>query len=209
MLNKGFGEHHDFAVNLFRKTVNMLDENNIDYCIISGTLLGHVRHKGFIPWDDDIDILVSQDILDRLPMLMLNEDLTFLKFDDWLLKICSKKGIREITHIHTDKLINKTDNYSWPFIDLFIYKENETNLYFFNKNWDCSQFKPYNTEIFLNFPVKVPRNSDYFLTINYGADYLTNFKVYTYVHRYEHHIIVKTNKKINIKKLFLTKFNKL
>lgn len=48
-------------LNILDSIHNFCQENNIKYFIEAGTLLGAVRHGGFIPWDDDIDIGMMRD----------------------------------------------------------------------------------------------------------------------------------------------------
>lgn len=53
----GFEESHKKILSLLIKIDKICRENNIKYSIADGTLLGAFRHKGFVPWDDDGDIM--------------------------------------------------------------------------------------------------------------------------------------------------------
>ncbi len=90
---------------ILEKVDEICKNNNINYFLIGGTLLGAVRHKGFIPWDDDIDIG------------MLRED--YEKF----INVCLKNGaLGKDYYLHCNE---SDDNYFIPFIKV---KKNNTTF---------------------------------------------------------------------------------
>ena len=49
------------TINLLKKFIEICNENNLTYYFTGGALIGVLRHKGFIPWDDDIDVGMPRD----------------------------------------------------------------------------------------------------------------------------------------------------
>lgn len=54
-------ENRQFQIDVLGTIDRYCKENGIKYFLIAGTLLGAVRHHGYIPWDDDIDIIMLRD----------------------------------------------------------------------------------------------------------------------------------------------------
>ena len=68
-------------LNILKHIKKVCEENNIRYTLVFGTLLGAVRHQGFIPWDDDIDIGIPMPDYLKLMDILEKDDKYLLKYD--------------------------------------------------------------------------------------------------------------------------------
>jgi lipopolysaccharide cholinephosphotransferase len=138
---------------LVSKLIAFLDFYKIDYFIGYGTLLGAVRHKGYIPWDDDIDIWIMRESYNHLSNLKnhsisfgfkildynsYNYPFPFIKIvDDSKFKVIENSDLKMINlGINID--IFPIDNYSKNKIKDFIYFN---SLYLLRKIWDIKSIK--------------------------------------------------------------------
>ena len=55
-----------YILKILKDVTSLFDEMGIRYYMQGGTMLGSIRHKGFIPWDDDVDIAIPREQYDKM-----------------------------------------------------------------------------------------------------------------------------------------------
>lgn len=93
-------------------------KHKLNYYLVGGTLLGAIRHKGFIPWDDDIDIAMYREDYNRLVAAWENDRFRVLKPGDCGYYYCHAKIVDSFTTVIENKYRNI--NGMGVFIDVFI-----------------------------------------------------------------------------------------
>ncbi len=78
-------ETQQYILQVLREVIHVLDELEIPYYMQGGTMLGAIRHGGFIPWDDDVDLGIPRADYERLLTKVaerLPENLELRTYDD-------------------------------------------------------------------------------------------------------------------------------
>lgn len=101
------------------------EQNNLKYILDFGTLLGAVRHQGFIPWDDDIDVAMPRDDYDKLIRIItekgLKNDLFFQTHETDLNYYFLFSKIRIKDDRFVEESLSHFDIITGPWLDIFPY----------------------------------------------------------------------------------------
>lgn len=74
MNNQNLSEYQSILLKVFKHFAEFCSRNGIQYYAAYGTMIGAIRHQGFIPWDDDMDVFMKRKDYDRFITLRKTVD---------------------------------------------------------------------------------------------------------------------------------------
>ncbi|WP_312654561.1 LicD family protein [Proteiniclasticum sp.] len=121
-LNVNIREIQKVELELLLEFDKICKKNNINYQLFAGTLLGAIRHNGFIPWDDDIDVCMLREEYDRFLQVAkkdLSEDYFLQTYDSDNKYFYQFAKIRKNKTIFMQSILEEVNMHHGIFIDIF------------------------------------------------------------------------------------------
>lgn len=172
-------------------------KHNLKYSLAGGTLIGAIRHKGFIPWDDDIDVTMPRIDYNKFTEIQkkeLNKDKYYFQnmdTDDDYVMLSAK--IRRKNSIYSESLNNMNKEKQGIWIDIFPMDNTSNNLFIAKIN--------YLRILILKIGLSYKCNNECYSPVLYKKIILNIIKLFSKVHsiKYYKNKLKKLSEKYNNK----------
>lgn len=122
MQNSNMDLLHQVDMDIAKEVLRICQKHGLTYYMLGGTMLGAIRHKGFIPWDDDIDLGMPREDYERFLVLAPQELAAHLKLVNYKTDPNYMYYITRILDTETtviEERIGNDNKYTHASIDIF------------------------------------------------------------------------------------------
>lgn len=178
------GTERQQAINVLDCLISIARGEGIELTLFFGTLLGHIRHAGIIAWDDDIDVVVDEDQIEKLTQLISKTGIL-----EWSTFYHRNGEMKYYKFWSADGKTIPGFNHKFPFVDVWTYRKCPQKIIFFPQlsEFDVAIFFPLQVAKFEGLDVLIPSHPLACLDICY-SDWRRYAVIYPWSHRVERRI---------------------
>ena len=161
-------EKRNIQIGMLKEIDEFCRNNGIRYSLAFGTLIGAIRHKGFIPWDDDVDIMMPISDLMKFKKMFVSKTMKYADIDTYkhfqfcFSRIYNTQTFSKLGKFNTDMGIN---------IDLYVLVDIPNETVSANKFFHIAEayekkryfFMKWNARVINRTPLKTIPLTDYYI----------------------------------------------
>jgi phosphorylcholine metabolism protein LicD len=174
-----FKKGQTIMTNIFKEFDRICRKYNLKYWCSGGTIIGTIRHKGWLPWDGDIDVSMLDTDYIKLKEIIKNELPASMWFQDKTTDKYYKSNLGKIRYLYAYYCDDKSRKWHNGIqLDIFVFKKRGDILKApYNGIYDIKDIKyniifPLKESYFENIKVFIPNHYDKYLRMGWGDNYI-------------------------------------